>query len=341
MTNRPGLRNVPEATNDVTAATPLMTDDEAAVKLEAWLAGHDPVLSKAAVRAVLWRRAELLADRARMAAELEQVRGNAYAEAVEKYAADMADQTQIKSMEIRGGTFHLELDDAREMTAALVATARTMLGDAENYSETRVGFPAGKVEWEVKLAGELDRYVFTVQRAGKLTPHEARMRAEAERDEARAELERLRSEREADAGRVEYATGILSDLTDPDPCWFDVSGRQGRPAVTDTAMSPADVPADLVKAALKPWFAHCSLMVGRKPISGHEEEVRAVLAAVLPLHARRVREGIVAELEAHAAECAALANGRPAHLVEHLANEATYFTAAGRYIASGDGDEDA
>src|SRR5215207_306672 len=48
---------------------------------------------------------------------------------------------------------------------------------------------------EVKLANEFERYAFTLQRVGALTPHEARMRAEKERDEALAEVEQLRYER--------------------------------------------------------------------------------------------------------------------------------------------------
>lgn len=124
--------------------------------------------------------------------DVDRLRSAAYDEAVEKYATDMAERARIWSMEIRGGTFNLSLEDAQEMCAAYVATARTMLGDAENYSETRVDFPKGNAELEVKLAGELDRYVLTVQRAGKLTPHEARVKAEEERDAARAELAALK-----------------------------------------------------------------------------------------------------------------------------------------------------
>ncbi len=131
-------------------------------------------------------------DGRKLLAEVDRLRGGAYAEAVERYAADLANQVHIRSMEIRGGTFSLSLEDAREMTAAYVATARAMLGDAENYSETRVDFPSEKVELELKLAGEVDRYVFTVQRAGKLTPHEARVKAEAERDFLREENDLLR-----------------------------------------------------------------------------------------------------------------------------------------------------
>lgn len=110
--------------------------------------------------------------------------------AIERMAQHYVDDTHIRSMEFRNGA-ELDLVPAQDMVAVWVATARTMLGDAPNYSETRVDFPAEKVEMELKLAGEVDRYVFTVQRAGKLTPHEARVKAEQERDEALAEVDRL------------------------------------------------------------------------------------------------------------------------------------------------------
>lgn len=111
--------------------------------------------------------------------------------AIERMAQYYVDDTHVRSMEFRNGA-ELELVPAQDMVAVWVATARTMLGDAPNYSETRVDFPAEKVEMELKLAGEVDRYVFTVQRAGKLTPHEARVKAEQERDETRAEIGRMR-----------------------------------------------------------------------------------------------------------------------------------------------------
>lgn len=122
--------------------------------------------------------------------------------AIERMAQHYVDDTHIRSMEFRNGA-ELELVPAQDMVAAWVATARTMLGDAPNYSETRVDFPAEKVEMELKLAGEMDRYVFTVQRAGKLTPHEARVKAEQERDRLRAELETARQ-----AARAEVATEL-------------------------------------------------------------------------------------------------------------------------------------
>jgi hypothetical protein len=72
------------------------------------------------------------------------------------------------------------------MAAMYVAMAKTMLGDAENYSET-------PLEFHVKIAEEVERYILTVQRTGpgKLTPHEARRRAEAERDTALARIAEL------------------------------------------------------------------------------------------------------------------------------------------------------
>ena len=57
------------------------------------------------------------------------------------------------------------------------AAARAMLGDAPNYSETRLSM-------DVKVAESPELYTLVVQRHGPgvLTPHEARQKAEAERD---------------------------------------------------------------------------------------------------------------------------------------------------------------
>jgi len=96
---------------------------------------------------------------------------------------DMMARTSIRTMDFRNGV-NMELDAAREITAVWVAAARTMLGDAPNYSETPVHFT-------VKVAESPEEYVLTVQRAGKLTPHRARLNAESERDAALAEVERL------------------------------------------------------------------------------------------------------------------------------------------------------
>lgn len=104
-------------------------------------------------------------------------------EAIDRMAKHYIDETHIKALEIRDGA-NLELKPAQDMVALWVAAARTMLGGAENYSETPVGLPS--VSMDVKLAGEYESFTLTVQRAGKLTPHQARVKAEEERDDARA-----------------------------------------------------------------------------------------------------------------------------------------------------------
>jgi hypothetical protein len=104
-------------------------------------------------------------------------------EAIDRMAKHYIDETHIKALEIRNGA-NLELQPAQDMVALWVAAARTMLGDAENYSETPVGLPSS-VSMDVKLAGEFEMFTLTVQRAGKLTPHQARIKAERERDDAR------------------------------------------------------------------------------------------------------------------------------------------------------------
>lgn len=109
----------------------------------------------------------------------------------ERVATVLADQTALKGMTVDEGALVLELGPPRELVIAWVDAARKMLGDAENYSETRIDFPTEAVSMEVSAAGEFERYVFTVQRAGKITPHEARQRAEAELEQLRARLAEL------------------------------------------------------------------------------------------------------------------------------------------------------
>lgn len=120
------------------------------------------------------------------------------AEGVDAAAERLVNETGIRSMQIRNGQLDLDLEPARELVAIWVSAARTMLSDAPNYSETRIDLPPTdadpKVSMEVKLAGELERYAFTLQRVGALTPHEARVRAEQERDELLQEAMRQRNQ---------------------------------------------------------------------------------------------------------------------------------------------------
>lgn len=103
-----------------------------------------------------------------------------------KVVADMMERTRIRDLQFRGG-MNMDLDSARELTSAWVAAARTLLGDAPNYSETPIQF-------EVKVAKSPETYVYvlTVQRAERPTPHQMRKKAEAERDEARETVDRVR-----------------------------------------------------------------------------------------------------------------------------------------------------
>jgi hypothetical protein len=89
------------------------------------------------------------------------------------------EETGLKSMAFRNG-MSMEIEPARELVAHWVGAARAMLGDAPNYSET-------PIEMEVKVAEDPERFAFTLQRVGKLTPHQARQRAE----EATADVLRI------------------------------------------------------------------------------------------------------------------------------------------------------
>lgn len=94
--------------------------------------------------------------------------------ASQQWIQKQLEQTGIRAMDFRNG-MHMELESARELLAHQVAAARTMLGDAPNYTET-------KLEWDVKVAESPEMYTIVIQRhaPGALIPHEARQKAEAE-----------------------------------------------------------------------------------------------------------------------------------------------------------------
>ncbi|MEV5915785.1 hypothetical protein AB0M00_43750 [Streptomyces chartreusis] len=100
-------------------------------------------------------------------------------------------ETGIRSVDFRNG-MHMDIASARELLAHQVAAARAMLGDAKNYSET-------KLEFDVKVAESPELYTIVIQRHGPgvLTPHEARLKAEERVAQLEAEIRRLRGERDA------------------------------------------------------------------------------------------------------------------------------------------------
>lgn len=98
---------------------------------------------------------------------IEAVLAEASAQAwVEKQLAE----TGLKSMDFRNG-MTMEIEPARDMVAQWVGAARAMLGDAPNYSET-------PIEMVVKVGESPETFAFTLQRVGKVTPHQARQKAE-------------------------------------------------------------------------------------------------------------------------------------------------------------------
>lgn len=153
------------------------------------------------------------AEAARLRDELDEAierAENANAEAV-------ARQVNLTGLTVEEGAAVLGLESPRELVIAWVDAARKMLGEAENYSETRIDFPA--VSMEVKAAGEFERYAFTVQRVGRLTPHEARKQVETERDRLRLAWQsaargrmRARIERDRQQRQVEMHMGHRNEI---------------------------------------------------------------------------------------------------------------------------------
>lgn len=92
--------------------------------------------------------------------------------AAQQWVASEIEKIGIRSIDFRNG-MEMDLEPAREMLAHMVAAARTLLGEAPNYSET-------KVSMDLKVAEQPELYTFVVQRHAPdaLTPHEARQQAE-------------------------------------------------------------------------------------------------------------------------------------------------------------------
>lgn len=102
-------------------------------------------------------------------------------EATRRYCDKLIEDTHLKAMDFRNGGV-MELRAAEDAVLGWVGAARALCDGAPNYAESvmEFGLPGGQ------------RYAFTVQKIGKLSPHQARMAAEAERDELQKELDMLR-----------------------------------------------------------------------------------------------------------------------------------------------------
>lgn len=108
-------------------------------------------------------------------------------EARERWIQKQEEQLGIKWADFRAGNWEMDLQSGRDFAAAYVAAARALLGDAPNYTETKLMF-------DVKIAECPETYTLVVQRhaPGVLTPHEARVQAERRAERAEAAIERVR-----------------------------------------------------------------------------------------------------------------------------------------------------
>lgn len=109
---------------------------------------------------------------------------------------DLVDQVKVRGLTVGPQGVALDMEPPHELVDAMVEQAKRILGDAPNYTETPVTLT-------MKAAGEVQRYAFTVQRVGNLTPHQAREKAEAE-------VERLTAERDS-AARAAADLGKAND----------------------------------------------------------------------------------------------------------------------------------
>ena len=136
------------------------------------------------------RLASLVAENTRLSAEIDR-------------------QTRLISMSVDQGAMQIDVVPTREVVINWVLAARDMLGDAANYAETTATLPAS-VELGIGTAGE--RYTVTIQRQGKLTPHQARLQAENAHDRLRAAVLDLADEQEAAASEITAAAESSVDV---------------------------------------------------------------------------------------------------------------------------------
>jgi hypothetical protein len=108
--------------------------------------------------------------------------------ALDKAADDLVDACGIKSIQVENGQMVLALAPARELLLAWCAAARAALDEKNAANYLAMDFEDGE--------HPEDAYTFTIQRMRHPTPHEFRVRAEQERDEALERLADVTAERD-------------------------------------------------------------------------------------------------------------------------------------------------
>lgn len=124
------------------------------------------------------------------------------------------------------GESSVDLHITAQAADALARALLAMVGDYPNYVETVLG-AGGSDSASLTLPGV--SLVVTIQRTGAKTPHQLRMEAEAERDQARDELAALRA---------------LLDADEPSEGYGAFPGGDPRTFVPDTeACTPEEIQA--------------------------------------------------------------------------------------------------
>ncbi|MET8006159.1 hypothetical protein [Nonomuraea glycinis] len=120
---------------------------------------------------------------------------------IDAEAKALADKTKLRGISVDGSRVTVDIVPPEEIAATWLHFARQTLGDAVNYAESSYEIPPSanthpevlrSITIPLHPAGKArERYTITVQRVGKLSPHEARILAEDRAQQADAKAERL------------------------------------------------------------------------------------------------------------------------------------------------------
>ena len=231
-----------------------------------WKQAHTAITNALAASWAEWRRTGRKPDFSKAADHAMDGLGDLAAEI-------LGDGTMLRSLTIRDGVATLDLEPATEILKIFVAGMRGVLDGygAENYVETEMTAPS--VSMDV-ASGEnpMDSYTVTIQRRTRPTPHEFRLKAEAQHADL-AEISR---------SALEVLDDLMRDHPDPGSNAYGVTYLLRQHLYTEAEPQQRLPEADIRLAAV---LAECDAMEA-EVYGQHDEDDDGIREAVQRIRAR-------------------------------------------------------